>query len=333
MRALILIILLASTGWGGYWVVGSGAQQSAIQSWLDDRAGDGWVANYSEVSVQGFPNRFDSTVSDLQLADPKYGWSWTAPHFNIMQMSYQPNHFIAVWPKFQTISSPNGKTGITAEDMRASLVVQPDSRLALDRATITLSDVQLSGEGGWASSVGQAVLATRQSATEKFAHDIALTAQNVAPSVAFKSKIDPDGDLPTEFETLEVQTTAAFDRPWDLVAVEGEKPVWSRLDIDAFAAKWGDLDLRANGSVTLDRLGYPTGKLDVKAKNWQQILDLAVAAEAVPAELANTLASGLELLAMLSGDKDTLEIPLRFSNKIMSLGPVPIGDAPRLHWN
>lgn len=333
MRLLILALLIASTGWAGYWVVGSGAQQSAIQTWLDDRDDDGWVANYKEVSVSGFPNRFDSTVTDLQLADPAYGWSWSAPHFNIMQLSYQPNHFIAVWPKSQTLSSPDGTTTITAEDMRASLVIEPDTQMALDRATITLKDLQLSGNKGWSSTVGEAVLATRQSEAEDHAHDIALTATNVAPSVAFKSRIDPQSSLPRQFETLDIQTTAAFDRPWDLNAVEGEKPVWHRLDVDKFVATWGDLDLRAYGSLELDRQGYPTGALDVTAKNWQQILDLLVAGEAITPDVGDMLETGLGLLTMFSGDKDTLEVPLRFSDRIMSLGPVPIGEAPRLVWN
>lgn len=333
MRALIVAILVAATGWSGFWVLGSGAQQSAIQTWLDDRAEDGWVANYDAVTVAGFPNRFDSTVSDLQLADPKYGWSWSAPHFNIMQLSYQPNHFIAVWPKTQSLSSPNGTTIITAQDIRASLVVEPDSRLALDRATVTLSDLHLKGEGGWESAIGQAVLASKQSETEPFAHDIALSAQDVVPSAAFKSQFDPSGTLPSQFETLEIQTTAAFDGPWDLVAIEGKKPVLSRMDLDKFVAKWGDLDLRATGSVEIDAQGYPTGALDIKAKNWQKILDLAVASGAITADVSGMLSTGLGLLALLSGDQNTLNVPLNFSNKVMSLGPIPIGDAPRLMWN
>ena len=50
-------------------------------------------------------------------------------------------------------------------------------------------------------------------------------------------------------------------------------------------------------------------------------------------EVAATLYSGLSLLAMLSGNKDTLDVPLRFADRIMFLGPIPVGEAPRLLWD
>ena len=42
---------------------------------------------------------------------------------------------------------------------------------------------------------------------------------------------------------------------------------------------------------------------------------------------------GLSLFAMMTGNKNTLDVPLRFGNRIMSLGPIPIGKAPRLLWD
>ena len=252
--------------------------------------------------------------------------------FQVLQLSYKPNHLIAVWPKAQTIASPDGVIDVTAQDIRASVVFQPGSDLALDRSTITLDSVELRAEAGWASAIEHAVLATRQTAGEPFAHDIALEAKNFTPSVALRQELDPKGLLPAQFQYLHISTTAAFDRPWNLPAVEGEKPVWTRLDIDKFVAQWGDLDLQAVGSVDLDREGYPTGSLDIRAKNWRQILDLAVAADSIDRDVADTIAKGLEFIAMMSGNKDTLDVPLRFGNRIMSLGPIPVGPAPRLQW-
>ncbi len=333
VRLLITAILLASGGWGGYWYVGSGAQKAAVETWFQSRAQAGWVANYSGVTVQGFPNRFDTTVTDLELADPRYGWAWFAPVFQTLQLSYQPNHIIAVWPDAQTIATPDGSIAVTSEDIRASVVFEPGSELALNRSTVTLSDVRLTGENGWSSSIEQAVLATRQSVGEPFAHDIALDASNFTPSQDLKAKIDPKSMLPTQFDALHVETTAAFDRPWDKRAIEREKPVWTRLDINRFDAQWGDVGLKAVGSLELDREGYPTGSLDLQARNGRQILDLAVAAGSLSPEVAATLDPLLQLFAAMSGNKDTLDVPLRFSDRIMYLGPLPVGEAPRLRWD
>ncbi len=328
-----MAILILSGGWGGYWFIGSGAQKTAIEAWLQDRAQAGWVANYSNVTVQGFPNRFDSTVTDLELADPRYGWAWSAPQFQTLQLSYRPNHIIAVWPAAQTIGTPTGSVAVTSGDMRASVVFEPNSDLALNRATLTLEDVRLSREDGWTSSIGKAVLATRRSAGEPFAHDIAFDATNFTPSADLKAQLDPGGILPAQFDALHVETTAAFDRPWDRRAVEAEKPVWTRLDIKTFDAQWGELGLKAVGSVELDRQGYPTGSLDLQARNGRQMLDLAVTAGRLSPEVAATLDALLGVFAAMSGNKETLNVPLRFADRIMYLGPIPVGEAPRLIWN
>ena len=132
---------------------------------------------------------------------------------------------------------------------------------------------------------------------------------------------------------MHVETTAAFDRPWDRRAIEAEEPVWTRLDINTFDAQWGELGLKAVGSLELDREGYPTGSLDLQARNGRQILDLAVAAGSLSPEVAATLDPLLQLFAAMSGNKDTLDVPLQFSDRIMFLGPIPVGEAPRLQWD
>ena len=58
----------------------------------------------------------------------------------------------------------------------------------------------------------------------------------------------------------------------------------------------------------------------VKAENWREILELAVASGAVPEGLAGTLEDALGLLAGLSGSSKTLDIPLDFRNGRMLLG-------------
>ena len=152
-RIMIMAIALAAGGWGGYWMIGSGAQQQSIERWLQNRAQNGWVANYSAVEVRGFPNRFDSTVTDLELADPEYGWSWSAPQFQMLQLSYRPNHVIAVWPDRQVVATPEARVDVASDDMRASIIFEPDTDLALNRATLTLGNVRLNRRDGWTSGI------------------------------------------------------------------------------------------------------------------------------------------------------------------------------------
>ena len=83
----------------------------------------------------------------------------------------------------------------------------------------------------------------------------------------------------------------------------------------------------------LDDEGYPLGKIAVRAKNWKDMLALGVSSGLIPEELKGTLEGGLGLLARLSGNPDTIDAPLSFNNRVMSLGPFPIGTAPQIRLN
>ena len=72
------------------------------------------------------------------------------------------------------------------------------------------------------------------------------------------------------------------------------------------------------------------GQITIKAKNWRDILKLAVASGAIPESMSGTLEDALGLIAGLAGNPKTLDIPLDFRNGRMLLGPVPIGPAPVL---
>ena len=98
MRMLLTVILIATAGWSGYWALASSGAKTAFETWFDQRRSEGWVADYGDLTVSGFPNRVDTSFSNISLADPATGIAWTAPFFQILALSYRPNHVIAVWP-------------------------------------------------------------------------------------------------------------------------------------------------------------------------------------------------------------------------------------------
>lgn len=332
LRLLFGAVFLAVIGWAGYWFMGASAQESAVENWLSDRQADGWIAETQSLNVKGFPNRFDTEVKDLRLADPETGWAWSAPDFNIRQLSYQPNHLIVQLPQQQTLSSPAQTIEIETDEMRSSVVFQPSTDMALERFTAEFRDMVLKSSDGWASSIEEGVIATRSSETTEKAYDIAVDAKGFVPSDKLRAEIDRKGVLPEAFESLKIEATAAFDREWDRPAIEDNLPNLTGVKLDRSRAVWGALELQASGAVAVDELGYPTGKVTVRAKNWKDMITLAENTGALSRELARTLESGLSLLAMISGDGDFLEAPLSFGNRVMSIGPIPIGDAPRLVW-
>lgn len=328
MRILFAIIVLAGLAWCGWWWFNAAARERALEDWLAERRADGWVAE-AQVSVRGFPNRVDALVTDLELADPESGWAWTAPEFQILSLTYQPHHFVAIWPGPQTVATPFETIRIASDRLRGSLVFEPNLRLALDRSTIEMTHVTLNGDAGWDAAIGQALLSTRQGDSDH-SHDVSFQARDWRLPAAWTSRIDRAGLLPPAIDSADLDMTLGFDRPWDRAAIEGESPEILAVEIRDARFAWGDLDLRAQGRLAADSEGMAAGRLNIRARNWRTMLDIAEDAGAVGPGLAGALRTGLDLLARLGGDRNTLNAPLDFEGGRVRLGPIPIGPAPRL---
>ncbi len=330
MRILLVVVLLVAAAWGGYWFIGARAVESSLANWIEERREEGWVADYSSLETRGFPNRFDTTITELHLADPETGLAWSAPVFQILALSYRPNHIIAVWPGEQTVATPLQRISVTADTFRGSLVLQPDTSLELDRAVVELSDVKLASTDGWSASLESGSLGTRQTVGRPNTHDIGFDAVGLRPSRDLLDALDPSGSLPQVFDRIHIETTIAFDAPWNRFAVEDRRPQITAFDLNRLDAKWGGMDLQAAGELTVDGAGIPTGRITVRARNWREMLDVAVATGLVADGLEGALERALELLAGLSGSPETLDAPLSFQNGIVTFGPIPLGTAPRL---
>ncbi|MBV0912612.1 DUF2125 domain-containing protein [Anianabacter salinae] len=330
MRKLIWVLLALAALWGGYWFIGSTAVERGIAGWLDARAAEGWVAEYDDVTTRGFPNRFDTTVTGIRLADPATGVAWTAPFFQMLALSYKPNHIIAVWPNEQSVASPFEKVAVTSDDMRGSVIFEAGTALTLDHATFVLDNIALSSDAGWQASATSARLATRQTAALQNSHDIGFEADTVTLTEGFRASVDPAGVLPDAVQRMRIDATVGFDAPWNRFAIEDRRPQVTRIELREMQARWGEMDLRLAGELDVDAAGVPTGKITVRAENWRQMFDMARAAGLIPDMLAPTAERGLAALAGMSGQPETLDAPLTFRNGIVAFGPIPIGQAPNL---
>lgn len=330
LRGLIGLMMVAALAWSGYWFIVSSSLQQGFEEWFDARRAEGWAADYGALGVQGFPNRIDTVIDDLDLADPDTGLAWRAPRFQINALSYRPNHVIAVWPATQRLATPLAKFDIDSADMRASLVLAPDARLQIDRAALTAQTLVIRPVEGDGQTVLQALrLAAEHVPMQNAAtYRLGLAADGLAPSLPWRETVDPDGSLPETFDAFRADMTVEFDKPWDRGAIEDARPQPRQITLKLAEARWGRLELQAAGALSIDAAGMPTGEITIKARNWREILQVSVAAGALSPGLAGALEDGLSLLSQLSGNPNTLDIPLGFRNGRVMLGPVPIGPAP-----
>jgi hypothetical protein len=325
---LAAVIVAAILGWTAWWFVLATARDDALTVWLEDRRAAGWVAEAADIRVGGYPARVDSHVAGLSLADPRAGWSWQADGLDVLQLAYKPQHVIAVLGGEQVVATPYDTFRATGDTLRGSILFRPNTRLELDHMTFEIADMAIRSDAGWTSSIGKAVLATRQAAGGiPNAHDLAFDAENLAiPRLAESAQ----GVLPAAIGKVSLDSTLRFDRPWDRASVEGDNPVLEGVDIRDLSLTWGKLDLRGHGTLAVDAEGFAEGRIDLRARNWQEMLEVAEASGALDPTLAGALRGGLGLIARLAGDGDALDVPLDFAGGVARLGPIPVGTAPRL---
>lgn len=330
MRLLIALILIAVGLWSGYWYTGQSAKRQVIEAWLSDRRAVGWTAKYGSFTIAGFPNRFDSSFTDLTLASPVSGIGWQTPFLQILALSYQPNHIIAAFADRQKVTLPLEDVAIASHDMQASVVFEPDTRLALSRLTLRAEDLALTGSSGWQAGAGKLSLSTRQSPAGDFAHDLVFEATDLVPTDAMRRSLDPKGRLPERLQSGLLDLTMDFNAPWDRIAVESGAPLVNSITVNRLDLRWGTLGLAAAGGFEIAANGRISGRLDLEIRNWRYVLDLFVAAGIVSPANAEKIRTGLEILTNGAENPDILKAPLVLDGERMSLGPVPLGPAPYL---
>lgn len=327
-RALMTLSLAAGVAYGGYWAVGSAAVESSVNSALERMRASG-QADYSEVSLAGFPSRFDLTISDPALRTSDGIAEWRAPFLQLLALSYRPNHLIVVWPHEQDVTIGPETISVTSEDMRANLDIEAGVALALDRTIFVSKAVGLASKAGWRLDLDEARFATQRASEDGLSHRAGIEILRATPSPDLRALIDPEGALPPTADWAKLDAVVGFDRPIDRFVTEAGGPRLTDIQVKEISFGWGELRLDGEGEVLVDADGVPEGRITFRAREWRKMVQLAVAAGALRAEIAPTIENGLERLAIAGGSEEVLALPLVFANGRMSLGPLPLGPAPR----
>ncbi|NUB44434.1 DUF2125 domain-containing protein [Fertoebacter nigrum] len=326
MRALVRVVLVLAVLYAGYWFVGSRALERGAEAWFQQQAAAGFIAERESLSVQGFPSRFDLTVNGLRLADPATGIGWEAPFVQVFSLSYKPWHVIAAFAPQQIVRTPSDDVTLDAAKLQASVIVTPGPALALDRVALAGEGLRATSSIGWSLAADSARFATRRLDGTDNAHDIGIEATNISPDASLLTALGA-ASLPGQIDLARLTATASFSAPLDRHA-GATRPQLLALEIGEGLLRWGDLGLFARGSLVADAQGQAEGRVEFRLDNWPKAVDLAVALGLMTPEVAPTWRNALTLLA---AGGNTVEVPLTFAQGRMSLGPLPIGPAPRLH--
>lgn len=322
MRLLAGVIVVLALLYGGYWFVGAGAAERGALAAMARLEARGLNITHGGLEVAGFPNRFDLTLTEPQLQDAATGIGWSGAFAQVFSLSYKPWHLIAALPDQQQIMLPGQVLVLTNTRMQGSLVMKPAPDLPLTALDAVAEGVSLRSDQGWALALASANL--RLAEAEGGSYQLAARVLDLVPD----QRLAASTGLPETVERLDLLADVTFDRVPALR--DGAAPAVQRVVVQEAHVVWGPVKLLAKGDLLADATGRAEGRLDLRIEGWRAALDAVQSLQLIPDRFMPLLAGVLTQMEQASGEPGIIALPLTFQNGLTSLGPVPLGPAPRL---
>lgn len=325
MKWMFKLVFLGAALWSGYWFVGARAQEKIYGQLLMESRNQGWTAESRNLGVSGFPNRFDTTLEDLNFRDPSGRWAWRGEQFQLKALSYKPNHIIMAWPGEQVLETPEGRATINAEMLRASLLVSPTSTLPLSRFQIEGEAVALDIERFGLANIATLNGALFQDESNPTTYRLGISLSDITPPRSLSTNLGGSRILGGNIGGIQLSAILGFDREIDRLAFNtGQPPQPISAIIEPSRIVWGSSELAVSGTLAKGTNGYIEGRLDFDVQNWQALYEVFKQVSNLSTTEQITLKRALD---GASGGGN-LVFTLNFENGKSMIGPVSIGPAP-----
>ncbi len=330
MRRLIRVLIFVAVAWSAYWFIAGYGLRSAITAWFDKQQELGWQADFSEVATAGYPTHHVTRLNNPGLADPVNGTAWSADWIEFESPAIWPGRQVLRFADTpQRLSYFDQTATVQATDLQAELQLQPGVALVLEKMALTADKWIVAGEAA-AVAGGETLDLLMEQSGQPEAYKVSARIDGFRPGMDLRDLMRSATSLPQAFETLAMDMTVTFDKPWDRSALEESRPQPVAIDLRLAEIRWGELRLFAAGELDVDAQGIPTGEIAIKAENWRDMIAMANAAGALPDQAVDPVTRALNFMAGLGGNPNALDLQLNFRDGFVALGPLPLGPAPRL---
>ncbi|MFO7805526.1 MAG: DUF2125 domain-containing protein [Paracoccaceae bacterium] len=321
MKRLFFGAMVLAALYAGYWVVGSRTVEGQAVSGLEALQNDGWAVAYSDVRTRGFPSRFDTTVTDLDLTAPD-GSRYQAPFVQALALSYRPNEVIAAFPNEQTLTIAGTEIALRSDRLRASGSVGVSTDLPFREATLEGEAVAATLAGTETTVLIDSLLAAvRRADGDDPAYDAFADLRDIALPA-------PAGTLPGPVDRIMLDAQVLFDRELDRENMaEPVPPLVTDITVNDALVVWDTMQIKATGALFVDVSGYLEGEIELRLRAWEQMLQLAADSGLIAPGVLQTYQS---MASGLAQGSDELVLPLTLSDGAVRMGFVPLGPAPRL---
>jgi len=334
--ALVLALVAAGIG---YWFVAAQALRDGLDRWAADRRADGYDVRYGQPLVGGFPLDLRIVVADPVIVmpdkDPAAAWTWRGTSIRIETRLWNPRVVNFSLPGRHEFTRPGLPRPISARtDLAAGrAIIGHDGRVVEASFDCVKLDIDFGGRYGQVTA-GKAEVLLRPR------HKVADPNEPVPP-------------LESKLTVHELMLPAVFDGPLGRqmplvaadIAVKGPlpdaptRPALERwrddsgtIEVLDIKLRWGPLNLKGSGTVTIDEEMRPLGAATVDIRGFREVLQRLIDAGVVRKQAGATAQAVLTVLAKPAkpGGEAVLSVPLTAQDGFLSLGPVKLLPVPPL---
>lgn len=326
MKKLTYTVIIAALAWAGFWFWSANAYKSGIAAWFDARQNAGWIAEYDDIQVRGFPNRLDTTLAAPRLGNPENGILWETAFLQILRLSYDPSHLIFVWDDAQQLALADSNVAISSTDMRASLELQSVTDWEMQRAIWVAENLVVKSTHDLDVSADVAQVSLEAKPDAEATYRFAIDARGLTGAVPGWL----DGNDRAKIDRLTFDAEIDLNAKLDQVTLLQTRPLPQQIRLSLAEATWDDISIAAAGTLDITAAGTPIGTLTLQLRNWRQTIAKERQSDRLSPRALDQIEFTLGLIAGLSGNPETLDLPFDFRNGQIWLGPINLGPAPQL---
>jgi hypothetical protein len=325
MRRLTVLVVTLGVLWSAWWWVAATVAERGVRAALSGV--QGIEAEVADISVLGFPNRVDMTLTAPRVVSAD-GWGWEAEFLQLFALTYRPWHVIAAFAPVQRIATPLAPAVLAFDKGQASVVLVPGPDLAFDRFVLDLASPALSIEGIGETRAARALVALRAAEGVPARYELDFEITEAAADPHLVAALPEQSALPHHLQTVRLELAVDLDAPLDRHAgARPPRPV--AVDLRAAEIVWGDVRFLAEGRLGVDAAGFLEGEIRLDVRDWPRALAVAETAGWIAPNAARTWE---RILTFFSNPKETGRFvqPLVLADGQMSLGAIRLGMAPRI---
>ncbi|MGB8841284.1 MAG: DUF2125 domain-containing protein [Aliidongia sp.] len=334
-------LLLAILGYVALWYFEASRVRAEITRFLSARAQHGMTIHHEKLEIGGFPFRLEAGFGRMEIDGLPYAGAahLDAPAFIARARPWNPG----VW-RFEAAQGFTIGRSIGTEAADSGTVLMAMAGDARGRAEAEFGD-----PGNLAISVDCHDLSLHAASTQVTASHASLhltvpgkpPEDHTTPSLTFAIVVDR-AVLPNDIEPQD----GVLDRLSVNGVIEGpvpEQPLAAALatwraeggsvELRQVALHWGAVDVKGDGTLTLDPKLQPEAAFSVHVRGWNALLEDFVAAGTITADQAKYDRLGLGLLTRTTDDgKTELRAPITLQNQQLFLGPAKIANVALITW-